>query len=292
MRPPFLAASEAESRLLPGGTFRTPTPYVIAIMTFVMLVVAAAGLALANAAGVVGSAVEHRYVLQLPDARDGRLDRAVAAARSTKGVAAVQPVSEEQMRETLERWIGPGALSGELPVPAIINVDLSPGASEATVGAALERIAPGARFIAEQNTVQPLLRSLRALRWLSVALVLLMAAATSASVVLAARGALDTHRSTIDIMHGIGATDAQVARLFQRKIALDSIAGAAAGAILSALILLLAGGGGAALAGELTARSPLQGVDYLLLALLPVAVVGLATLVARGAVLSALRKAP
>src|SRR5207244_1386590 len=65
MSPTFFAASEAESRLLPGGTFRGPTPYVIAIMTFVMMIVAAAGLALANAAGVVGSAVEHKYILQL-----------------------------------------------------------------------------------------------------------------------------------------------------------------------------------------------------------------------------------
>ena len=292
MRPPFFAASEAESRLLPGGTFRTPTPYVIGIMTFVMMVVAAAGLTLANAAGIVGGAVEHRYVLQLPDGRDGRLDAAVAAATSVQGVSAVKAVSEDEMRKTLERWVGPGTLSEELPVPAIIHVDLAPGVNVAAVGAALERAAPGARFIAEQATVQPLLRSLRALRWIALALVVLMATATSASVVLAARGALDTHRSTIEIMHGIGATDAQVARLFQRKIALDAIAGAIAGAALAGLVMLLAGGGGAALAGELTTRSPLQASDFVLLLLLPVAVVALATLVARAAVLSALRKAP
>jgi cell division transport system permease protein len=183
-------------------------------------------------------------------------------------------------------------LSEELPVPAIIHVNLAPGVNVAAVGAALERAAPGARFIAEQATVQPLLRSLRALRWIALALVVLMATATSASVVLAARGALDTHRSTIEIMHGIGATDAQVARLFQRKIALDAIAGATAGAVLAGLVMLLAGGGGAALAGELTTRSPLQVSDFVLLLLLPVAVVALATLVARAAVLSALRKAP
>jgi cell division transport system permease protein len=292
MSSPFFAASEAESRLLPGGTFRTPTPYVIAIMTFVMMVVAAAGLALANAAGVVGGAVENRYVLQLLDSRDGRLAAGVTASRSVRGVSAVEPVSEDEMRKTLERWVGPGTLSSELPVPAIIHVELAPGSNVAAVGAALERAVPGARFIAEQAAVQPLLRSLRALRWLAFALVVLMAVATSASVVLAARGALDTHRSTIAIMHGIGATDAQVARLFQRKIALDAIAGAIAGAVLAVLVMLLAGGGGAALAGELTTRSPLGMTDFVLLVLLPIAVVALATLVARAAVLSALRKAP
>ena len=107
MKPNFFSASEAESRLLPGGTFRTPTPYVIAIMTFAMLIVAAAGLALANAANVVAGAVEHRYVLQLPDSAGGKLEAAAGAARGVRGVTAVKPVPEAQMRNTLERWVGP-----------------------------------------------------------------------------------------------------------------------------------------------------------------------------------------
>lgn len=292
MKPNFFAASEAESRLLPGGTFRTPTPYVIAIMTFAMLIVAAAGLALANAAGVVAGAVEHRYVLQLSDSGGGRLQAAVRAADGVRGVTAVEPVPEAEMRETLERWVGPGGLGADLPVPALIHLQLAPGTDVSAVEAALRQTVPQARFIAEQATVEPLLKSLRALRWLAVALVVLMAAATAASVVLAAKGALDTHRPTIDIMHGIGATDSQVAKLFQRKIALDAIAGAAAGALAAVIVLLLVGGGGAALAGELTASAPLHASDVLVLALLPVAAVVLATLVARAAVLSALRQAP
>jgi cell division transport system permease protein len=292
MKPSFFAASEAESRLLPGGTFRSPTPYVIAIMTFVMVIVAAAGLTLANAAGVVAGAVEHRYVLQLPDGRDGKLQDAVQAARSVRGVTGVQPVPEEQMRRTLERWVGPGGLGEDLPIPAIIHLDLAQGSSANGTGAVLERAVPGSRFIAEQSTVQPLLGSLRALRWLAVALVLLMAAATSAAVVLAARSALDTHRSTIDIMHGIGATDAQIARLFQRKIALDALVGAVAGAAVAAVALLVVGGGGAALAKDIAGTAPLRTSDLVLLAFMPLAAATLATLVARAAVLSALRKAP
>ena len=286
----FLAGSEAERRLLPGGTLRGPTPYVIAIMTFAMTVVAAAGLALANAAGIVAGAVEHRYVLQLPDGTDGKLDAAVSAARTVRGVTGVEAVPEAELRRTLEKWLGPGGIGEDLPVPALIHLELNSGTDADQVGALLGRAVPGARFIAEQATVQPLLGSLRALRWLAIALVLLMAAATSAAVVLAARGALDTHRSTIEIMHGIGATDEQVALLFQRKIALDAMVGALAGAIAAALALLLIGGGGLALASDLTGGPPLGSSDFLLLSLLPIAAVVLATLVARFAVLSALHK--
>ena len=287
----LLAGTEAERRLLPGGTLRGPTPYVIAIMTFAMMIVAAAGLALANAAGIVAGAVEHRYVLQLPDGAGGKLEAAVKAARSVSGVTAVEAVPEAELRQTLEKWLGPGGVTAELPVPGLVHLELASGANASQIAASLTRAVPGARFIAEQATVQPLLRSLRALRWLAVALVLLMAAATSAAVVLAARGALDTHRSTIEIMHGIGATDQQVASLFQRKIALDSLVGSVAGGIAAALVLGVIAGS-AAFAGELSARPPLGPGDLMVLALMPVGAVLLATLVARMAVLRALQQAP
>jgi len=290
MKPGLISASEAERRLLPGGAFRGPTPYVIAIMTFAMMIVAAAGLALANAAGIVASAVEHRFVLQIPDS--SKLGPAVAAARGLRGVEAVEPVPEDDLRRTLERWVGPGGLGEELPLPALVHVDVSDGADPAVIGRSLERSVPGARFIAEQSVVKPLLGSLRALQWLALALVLLMAAATSAAVVLAARGALDTHRSTIEIMHGIGATDEQIARLFQRKIALDALAGALGGGAAAALVLALVASGGLVLARDLAGGAPLGTSDLAILALLPIAAVALATAVARLAVLGALRKAP
>ena len=259
-------------------------------MTFAMMIVAAAGLALANAAGIVAGAVEHRYVLQLPDGSGARLDAAVKAARSIRGVTSAEAVPEAEMRRTLEKWVGPGGLGQDLPVPAIIHLDVAPDSDPSQVGASLVHALPGSRFIAEEATVAPLLGSLRALRWLAVALVLMMAAATSAAVVLAARGALDTHRSTIEIMHGIGATDDQIALLFQRKIALDAMVGALVGGAIAAIALLLIGGGGMTMARELAGGPPLSGSDLVILVLLPVAAVVLATLVARFAVLSALHK--
>jgi cell division transport system permease protein len=109
-------------------------------------------------------------------------------------------------------------------------------------------------------------------------------------VVLAARGALDTHRFTIEVMHGIGASDLQVTHLFQRKIAIDAFIGSIAGGLAAAAVLLLLAGG-AAFAGELTGGATLNLLDLLILALLPFALTALATWVARAAVLRALREA-
>ena len=279
-----------ERTLLPAGKVHGPTTAVIAIMTFAMLLVAAAGLALSNAAGVVAKGVENRFVVELPAGIIGDLPKAVATIRSAPGVLSATPVSQAEMRSTLQRWLGNAAAAQDLPVPALVTVQLKPGAQPAPIQAQVAREFPGATVIAETTELGPLLRTLHALQWLAFSLVLLVAVATSAAVVLAARGALDTHRSTIEIMHGIGATDRQVTRLFERKIATDALIGALIGAAAAAAGLAIAGGTGAALAGELAGEAPLGTFDLLILAIAPLLIVMLAILVARWAVLKALRE--
>ncbi|HEX6742177.1 MAG TPA: hypothetical protein VF079_10350 [Sphingomicrobium sp.] len=285
----WLFTSPSERRLLGSRPLQGPTPWVIAIMTFSIMIVAAAGLALADTAGLVAAGAEARYSVQIPDG-ERNLAGAVRALRSAPGVTGAEPVSEREMRATLERWLGPAGASADLPVPALITFDARPTVDLSAVEHRVQAIAPGARVIAHGDTLAPLLRSLRALQWLAFGLVLLLAVACAAAVVLAARGALDTHRFTIDVMHGIGATDLQVTRLFQRKIAIDALIGSLAGAAAAALVLL-ALAAGAAFAGELIGGAALGSLDLFVLVLIPFALTALATGVARAAVLAALRTA-
>jgi cell division transport system permease protein len=286
----WLNASPAERRLLPGGRLQGPAPYVIAIMMFVMVVIAAAGLTLANAAGLVSRGVESRYSVQIAGGA-AKVPLALRALARAPEVSAVRPVPERDMRRTLERWLGPAGAEADLPLPALIDVDLKPGASPQPVAARIEQAVPGARFVAHKAMLGPMLQALKSLTWLAAALVLLIALATAAAVVLAARGALDTNRPTIEVMHGVGATDAQVARLFQRRIAVDSLAGGVAGAAAAGMVLLLVAGGRAVWVDDFAGGPLLTTGDILLLASLPLLGTVLATVVARAAVLRALRSA-
>ena len=129
---------------------------------------------------------------------------------------------------------------------------------------------------------------MRSLQWLSLGLVVLLSGAAAAAVVLAARGALDTHRFMIEVMHGIGATDLQLTHLFQRKIAIDSLVGSIVGAVAGALVILLLASG-ASFTGNLIGGASLAAGDLVVLLLLPFALTALATWVARMAVLATLR---
>ena len=137
---------------------------------------------------------------------------------------------------------------------------------------------------------RPLREFLATLGWLAGALVVLMASATGAVVLLAARAGLDTHRDTIEVLHMLGSTDVQVARLFQRRIAFDTLLGGVLGTACALVLVWLLQSQFGALGSELMNNALLQRGDWLLLALLPIAFALLATLAARVAVLRAMSK--
>ncbi|HWH16726.1 MAG TPA: FtsX-like permease family protein, partial [Allosphingosinicella sp.] len=265
-------------------------PWVIAIMMFLTVLAAATGIGLDRAAnGLDGG---NRVTIQIIEAeaakRDGEAAAALAALRASPAVASVHRVPEGEMRRLLEPWLGPAGIEADIPIPALIEAELSPGADLAHIRPSLLRVAPSARIDANDEWLAPLKKLISALRWLAAALVLLMVGATAATVVLAARAALDTHRETIEVLHLMGATDRQVARLFQHRIALDALFGGIVGLGLAAVVLWLIGERVAALGSELVGSVGLSPMGWFVLGGLPVAGVILAMLVARVTILRAL----
>jgi cell division transport system permease protein len=256
-------------------------------MSFTILLVAACGLVTARAASELGGSIGQRYVLTVP-AGGGDAVGIAARLSALPGVRHAEAVSERDMRDTLKRWLGSAADAEDLPVPALVKFELADGADVARLRPMLIRAAPGGSVSSYEANVAPLLSSLRLVQWLALALVVLLAAAASSAVVLAARGAIDSHRSTVDVLHGIGATDNQVTRLFQHRIALDTLVGSLGGAAAAGGVVLLIAGG-ARWAADIGGLD-LQGPDLMVLAALPLLLTIIATLAARAAILSALRE--
>jgi cell division transport system permease protein len=284
----------AERGLLPEGRIAGPMPWVIAIMMFLTVLAAAAGLGLAGAASRLDDQIGGRITIQVVEAdpvqRERQSAAAVAAIRPLPGIIAVRPVPDAEIQALLEPWLGAGLMRSDLPVPALIDVDLTP-AGRARIEAlrqAVSAAAPAARVDDHAQWLAPLARLIGTLQWLAAGLVLLMVGATAATVVLAARAALDTHRGTIEILHLMGATDLQVARLFQRRIALDALFGGLVGFILGGLVLIAIGDRVTALGSELLGSAAIPPEGWLILVGLPIFGVLLAMLVARLTILRAL----
>jgi cell division transport system permease protein len=291
-----LIASAADRRLLPEGRLAGPMPWVIAIMTFLTVLAAGAGLALGNAASGLGDQLAGKLTIQIveanPDIRDRQTRTVLAELARIGPVAQAARVDEGRMRELLAPWLGTDGLDADLPVPSLIDVSLrsNDARSVEEVVSTVKAVAPSARVDAHAQWLGPLQGLLSTLRWLSVALVALMAATMAAAVVLAARTALVTHRPTIDIMHLMGASDVQVARLFQRRAALDAAFGSVLGCICGALVIFGLGGRMANVGAALLDTGGLGWKGWLVIALLPPAAVLLSILTARMTVVRALAR--
>ncbi len=288
--------SAADRRLLPEGRGAGPMPWVIAIMMFLTILAAAAGIALAGAARSLGNDLDARLTVQLPQPnaalRTMQTREILTGLRRLAVVKTAEAVPQAQLTALLEPWLGSEGLDADLPLPALIDVELKRAGSDdmAVVRELVGMIAPAARVDEQADWLQPLANLLKSLTWLAIGLVALMTVATSAAVVLAARASLNTHRATIDVLHLLGSSDNQIAGLFQRRIALDALFGGVAGLLLALIVMLLIGGRMRAIGSELLGTAGIGWIGWALLFTLPLIGTAISTVSARFTVLRALRQ--
>jgi cell division transport system permease protein len=274
-------------------------PWVIAIMVALTVLAAGGALAMANLAAQARSDLAGGVTVQIVEAdpalRDAQTRRALAALEDMEIVQGMRRVPDAELQALIEPWLGGGVRSEAVPLPALIDVDLNGAADAGTLDdlrAALGPIAPDARVDAQAQWLGPVFDAISALRWLALGLIVLLAFTSAAAVWLAARNALNANRGTIEVVHLLGGTDGQIARIFQRSAIIDAAIGGAVGLVLGAIALKVLGAQFAALESGMVAGGGLDPVDWLLLALVPVAGAAIALLTARMTVLASLGKMP
>lgn len=291
--------SSGDARLLPESQLTGPMPWVIAIMIALTVVAAAGGLALRNMASTANADLEGGVTVQIvsaaPTERNRQALAALTALRDAPEVVSASPVAQDDLNALVEPWLGtrPGDDLEALPIPAMIDVRLGASATPARLAslrARIAKVAPAARIDAQAGWLAPVFRAIDALQWLASGLITLLAAATMAAVLLASRNALSNHRETIEVVHMLGGTDRQIARVFQRSMAFDAAAGGLAGLVLGVITIAALGRQFAPLGSGMTGSAVLGWLDWIMIALIPVLGVALAVLTARLTVLSALRR--
>lgn len=292
---PF-ARDKPENRLLDESRRTRGMLWVMAIMLFLTVLAAALGLGMAGASRTLDRQLTGRLTIQLVEGdaakRDANARAIVQRVRALPGVTRVAEVDRTRLAELLEPWLGEAGLDADLPMPAMIDVDLASGDAAAIerVRTAARTVAPAAQIDRHAQWLSPVSAFLNTITWFAVALVVLMATATTIVVLLTARGGLDTHRDTIAVLHMLGSTDMQVARLFQRRIAFDTLLGGLLGTLAALAMIWLLGQQAAGLGSELLGGVSLAPLDWVLLLVLPVAFALMALFAARIAVLGTLGK--
>ncbi|WP_423140727.1 cell division protein FtsX [Parablastomonas sp. CN1-191] len=300
--------ARGQPALIPRSRLAGPILWVVAIMVALTVLAVAAGLSLARLTAAASSDLAGAITVQVlepnPDLARAGAERAAALLRATPGVSDVRVVPRAEIDALVQPWLDVPASDADapIPLPALVEARLAGTTGEATAGdtgrALAERLGtlrrdmhaavPAARIDAQSSWLTPVFSAVASLQWLAAALVALLGGATAAAVLLAVRTALGTHRETIEIVHLLGGTDSQIARIFERAIGADAALGGLAGLALGIIGVFAVGGRFAALGAGLVDGGQFAWYDWLALCAVPAAGVGLAVVTARLAVLRAL----
>ena len=219
---------------------------VIAIMTFLAALTLGAVVLVRIAAGDWQSAVAREVTIQVRPSADRNAEadvqRAVALAGATQGVAGVRPYTKEESARLLEPWLGSGLALDELPVPRLIVVRVAPGATPdfAALRKQLAEI-PGATLDDHRGWVERMRAMARSAVAAGLTILGLVLAATMLSVMFATRGAMSTNRQIIEVLYVVGAKAGFIASEFQRHFLLVGLKGGAIGGIVAMALFALVG---------------------------------------------------
>lgn len=283
--------------LLPRTRLAGPIPWVIAIMVALTAVAAAGALALGNMVAAARGDLAGSATVQIVEADDEARAAMVEEARDIlaqdPAVAGLRVVPEETIAELLQPWLGTGDGSDIVPLPALVDVsmrDAAGPADYARIEAALQETIPTARIDAQADWLGPVLSALSSLTWMALVLIAMLALVAVAAIWLAVRNALAANRDTVEIVHLLGGSDDQIARLFQRSILIDAAAGSVLGLVAGALGVTFLARQFGALQSGMVAGGGLSPLDWLIIAMVPLFAVAIAVYTARMTVLSSLRK--
>ncbi len=277
-------------------------PWLIAFMVYLAALAMTAGIAMQKLVQRWDQGLAGRLTVQLPppdsgvDAEDraASLERVMEMLNKTPGVASARILEKEEIAALLEPWLGEGATEQDLPLPSLITVTLDGETAPeiAALTARLSRAVPGVVVDDHQRWLGNLIDFARTIETLAILIVLAVGGAAVLTVVFVTRAGLAIHRGVIDLLHLIGAQDSYIARQFQSHALRLGLQGGSIGLVLALATVLLIS---YLLERSDTALLPdlsLTPLEWLLLALLPLATALVAMVTARFTVLHNLSRLP
>lgn len=271
-------------------------PWIVALMVFLGVLMFAGALVVAGTVQAWDSNLTGRMTVQVPDAvaDDATTGRLLAMLRQTPGVTRAEVVPAETVAALLVPWLGEGAVESDLPVPALIDVELAPGAriDAARLSTRLAEAAPGTAVDDHRAWLSALIDLGRAVEALAFAILALIASAAVIAVVFTTRSGLAVHAAIIELLHQMGAHDRYIAGQFQLQAMMLAIRGGLAGAVAAAAVLVVIGWVASGVDAAFLPPLTLAPVEWIALLVVPVAAIAISMLTARITVLRALARMP
>jgi cell division transport system permease protein len=209
-----------------------------------------------------------------------------------RGVRTARALSLQDSAGLLEPWLGQSDALKTLPVPRLVAVEVERSAPPDldALRAALSAQFKSVTLDDHRQWQQQIRTVTRSFALGGLAILLLVAAATTAIIVSATKSAMASNREIVEVLHFVGATDRFISREFERHFLRLGIRAGLVGAVsamavfaLMPAVMELLGGGTLATAEmqRLIGTSALDAAGYVLLGIVVVIVAALCMLTSR-----------
>lgn len=291
----------------PGSVTGRSLTLVITIMCFLACLTAGAVYLINESADAWLRDISNEVTIQIEPKGESETDTLVKDVTvflaGQPGVTSVKALSLEENAKLLEPWLGNAEALKTLPVPRLIaiEVDRSSPPDLTAIKAALASQFQGATLDDHRHWQQQIRSVTRSFALGGFAILLLVAAATTAIIVSATRSAMASNRDIVEVLHFVGATDKFIAREFEKHFLRLGIRAGLVGALLAMGVFLtmpaimeVLGGGTVAVAEvhRLIGTGTLDAAGYVLLAIVVFVIAALCMLTSRLGVYRILRDTP
>lgn len=237
---------------MPREKGAAPLDVVIAVMAFLAALALGASLVADRAADSWQHGLAGKLTVQIlpPDQGDAKaaLDRdtkaVLAVLHTTPGIARAEALSQAEQLKLVQPWLGAAGMVADLPLPQLIDADITPGAEVdiAALTVRLKAAAPSAVLDDHSHWIGRLRELAQTFMWSAYGILFLIAMSMAAAVSFATQAGLNAHHEMVALLHQMGATGSFIARAFEWHFFRATLIAATTGAACAALVFLTAGG--------------------------------------------------
>jgi len=211
-----------------------------------------------------------------------RIEKTIRLLEETPGVLRARALSEDELAALIEPWLGSTDLIADLPLPNLIDVTISDAQPPDLIALSerLKKEIPGASVDDHRIWLSRVIRLADGLSMLARSVMVLIGLAAAVAVIYATRAGLAIHRSSIEILHLVGARDGYIARQYALRALWLGVQGAVIGFGLATPVLIGLGAMAKTLQGGLLAEVSFGPSHWIALGAVPVAAAGLAMIAA------------
>ncbi len=231
---------------LPSVKHREATkflPWVMAIMVYLSALAASGSLLLHSGFDDWASSLQGRVTVQVTG-EDFEEIRSQAIEiqdmlRQTPGILSARVLEKEEIIELLEPWLGEGNVTEDLPVPVMIDMETAPD-----VYVNLEALEIKLKQITDTVYLDDHARWLvhfynltYTIEYTAIGILIMIILASICIIIFGTKSSMSEHKTTIEIMHLMGAHDQMIAKAYQKRFMLYGLVGGVYGLFLAFITL-------------------------------------------------------